>query len=209
MNEFLQLTDFDTDEVIFIAPELIKSIRQLPKDKNYGRRTVLTVDTKNMEFWVKEEATHIALATGRGFIDKVDLLKGGTEYNNSSKILQEYSNLLNNPEVLTNPQKYLGPRYNEVLEFWNKIENLTQEQLRVVKERNHTFWNENRSEWNRAANLAYAASKKVVGEDYVYIASWAAWEVADSWVAGCATRELIGNVTNLHFLLCLIIYKQI
>jgi hypothetical protein len=200
MNEFLQLTDFDTDEAIFIAPESIKSIQQLPKTENYGRRTVLTEDTKNMEFLVKEEATLIALATGRGIIDKVDLLKRGTEYNNSSKIHKRFSESLNNPRVLENPEEFLGENFEAVLNFWLIFDELSEEQLRIVNERYWAFFNGNRSEWDEATELAYYVSKKVVGGEYADNAKWATYDVTNSMAAVWATREILGNVENPTFL---------
>jgi hypothetical protein len=119
----------------------------------------------------------------------------------SSLILQRFSEGLKNPEVLTNPQKFLGLHSPKVLEFWNKIENLTQEQLEVVKKRHKTFFDENYSECIKAANLAYYASIEVVGWEYAYHASWAAYGVAtDSLAPRLATREILGNVENPTFL---------
>ena len=103
-------------------------------------------------------------------------------------------------DVLTNPEKYLGPRYIEVLDFWLKIENLTQEQLRVIKERDEAFYNENYAEWYKARALVIAASRKVVGWKYADYAGCAAWNVANSGAADKATLELIGGVENPVFL---------
>jgi hypothetical protein len=103
-------------------------------------------------------------------------------------------------DVLTNPEKYLGPRYNEVLEFWLKIDELSEEQWKVVDERYNDFYNENFSEWFISANLAFEAAKKVVDEDYVDYAGCAAYDVTNSSAADWATMELIGGVENPTFL---------
>jgi hypothetical protein len=102
-------------------------------------------------------------------------------------------------DVLTNPEKYLGPRYNEVLEFWLKIDELSEEQWKVVDERYNDFYNENFSEWFISANLAFEAAKEVVGWDYAYNASQAAY-VVTKFTAAWATMELIGGVENPTFL---------
>ena len=38
-------------------------------------------------------------------------------------------------DVLTNPQKYLGPNWDKVLEFWHKLDSLTEEQWKIVTDR--------------------------------------------------------------------------
>ncbi len=118
----------------------------------------------------------------------------------SSLILQRFSEGLKNPEVLTNPQKFLGLHSPKVLEFWNKIENLTQEQLEVVNERYRTFFDENYSECRKAVDLAIDVSEGVVGLGYAYEASWAAEDVTKSIAVYLATRELISGVTNPTFI---------
>jgi hypothetical protein len=118
----------------------------------------------------------------------------------SSLILQRFSEYLNNPEVLTTPQEYLGLHYKKVLEFWLKIEKLTQEQWRDVNERCDAFHNDNYSKWDEAANLALDASEEGVGGRYAYYAGWAAVDVTKAEAARWATRELVGNVANPSFL---------
>jgi hypothetical protein len=71
------------------------------------------------------------------------------------------------------------------------LDELSEEQLRVVKERDWVFFYENFSEWNKAIDLAIDASKKVIGEDYADYALWAAWDVTKSEAARWATLELI------------------
>ncbi len=106
-----------------------------------------------------------------------------------SKIHQEFSRRLNNPRVLSNPEEFLGENYESVLNFWLI---LSEEQLRVVKERYRAFYDEKYYEWRKAINLAREASNEVAGEDYANDASWAAHDATDSWVAAWATLELIG-----------------
>jgi hypothetical protein len=42
---------------------------------------------------------------------------------------------LNNPEVLTNPEKFLGPNYETVLNFWKYVESLDQETHKMIERR--------------------------------------------------------------------------
>ena len=109
-----------------------------------------------------------------------------------SKIHKRFSERLRNSRVLTNPEEFLGPNYKEVLNFWLLIEELSEEQLRVVKERYGAFYDESLLEWLKVRDLAWEASKKVVGKDYAINAGLAAWDVTKSNSAFRVTRELIG-----------------
>jgi hypothetical protein len=108
-----------------------------------------------------------------------------------SKSHKRLSESLNIPRVLENPEEFLGENYEAVLDFWLILDDLSEEQLSVVNERYHTFWNENYSEWLKATDLALAASIEVVGLYYAYEASWAAEDVTKSNAVYLATRELI------------------
>jgi hypothetical protein len=107
---------------------------------------------------------------------------------NSHKL---FSERLNNPRVLTNPEEFLGPNFESVLNFWLFLDDLSEDQWRVVEGRYLAFCNENRSEWVKAKDLAIVASEGVVGEDYANDAGWAAIVVTKFTAACWATRELI------------------
>ena len=109
-----------------------------------------------------------------------------------SKAHQRLSERLNNPRVLSNPEEFLGPNYKTVLNFWLRLDELSKEQLKVVRERYYAFFNENPSEWYKAADLARDASYEVVGANYANYAGYAVWGVTISDAACRATRELIG-----------------
>jgi hypothetical protein len=109
-----------------------------------------------------------------------------------SKIHQAFSRRLNNPRVLENPEEFLGPNFEAVLNFWLILDDLSEEQLEVVNKRHFVFFKENRSEWCKVVDLAIDVSEEVVGLGYAYEASWAAEDVTKSNAAAClATRELI------------------
>ena len=79
---------------------------------------------------------------------------------NFSKIHFELSKNLNERKVLTDPQEFLGPDWEKVLEFWWVIESLSKDEMKKIRERFRAL--------NRVAPLStkcanYNASKKVVG----------------------------------------------
>jgi hypothetical protein len=108
-----------------------------------------------------------------------------------SKTHKRFSERLNNPRVLENPEEFLGENFEAVLNFWLSLEELSEEQIKVVKERYDAFHNDNYSEWDEARELANDASIEVVAWGYVYYAGCAAYDVTNSEAAGYATRELI------------------
>ncbi len=112
--------------------------------------------------------------------------------NHISKTHKRFSELLKNPGVLTNPEEFLGENYESVLNFWLILDELSEEQWRVVKERYRAFYAENNSEWWKTTDLAWNASYEVIGDDYTIDSSRAAHDAIDSWVAAWATLELIG-----------------
>jgi hypothetical protein len=112
--------------------------------------------------------------------------------NHISKTHKRFSDRLRNTRVLTNPEEFLGENFEAVLNFWLILDDLSEEQWRVVKERYDAFFNENDSEWFKALNLGWVDAKEVVGDDYAIKESWAAYDVTNSWAACWATLELIG-----------------
>ena len=112
--------------------------------------------------------------------------------NTISKSHKLFSERLNNPRVLEYPEEFLGENFEAVLNFWLILDDLSGEQLKIVKERDEAFYNENHSEWRKAINLAIDTSLEVVGWGYAYDAGYAAVVVTKSWAAYWATDELIG-----------------
>jgi hypothetical protein len=120
--------------------------------------------------------------------------------NTISKIHKHFSELLKNPRVLEFPEEFLGENFEAVLNFWLILDDLSEEQINAVKKRHWAFFNENCSEWDKATNLAIDASIEVVGWEYSYEASYAAYDVTKSWAADWATRELIAmhKILEVH-----------
>jgi hypothetical protein len=82
-----------------------------------------------------------------------------------SRTHQILSEQLKNPEVLTNPEPFLGPNWETVLRFWLYYESLTDEQQVELVRRycaidNYTL--------NRAWDLACNAAIEVIGKDNRY-----------------------------------------
>ena len=105
-----------------------------------------------------------------------------------SNTLQLLSNYLKNPEVLTNPEPFLGPNWETVLRFWLYWESLTDEQKRVLQ------WRGDDNTGDRAWDLAHNAAIEVIGEDNCN----AVWGVAP--FPTLITYELITNLDDPFFL---------
>jgi len=106
-----------------------------------------------------------------------------------SKTHQRFANRLNNPEALTNPENFLGPNYETVLNFWRWIDSLSVEQWKVV---NDHYRNLDYAAWIAAWDAAWYAAESAARNAAVYAAGYAAGDAA-----GAATCELIG----MHLLL--------
>ena len=112
--------------------------------------------------------------------------------NNISKSHKRFSEYLETPRVLENPEEFLGENFESVLNFWLILDGLSEEQLRVVNERYLAFRNVNYSEWLKAKDLAFDASEEVVGWRYADDVGWAAADVTKSSATYFVTYELIG-----------------
>jgi hypothetical protein len=104
-----------------------------------------------------------------------------------SNTQQRLSDRLNNPEVLTNPELFLGPNWETVLRWWLYFESLTFAQR---DELNRRYFAIDLDTWRRAGDLTLNAAIEVIGKD-----NWDAfWFVAPFSVI---TYELIA----MHLLL--------
>jgi hypothetical protein len=99
-------------------------------------------------------------------------------------------------EVLTNPEKYLGPNWEKVLNFWEHLDSLTEDQLKVVRE---SYRNLSVEEQMRSIANAYNAAKATT--EYVSYAGSVATLYMPSLgdIPAYVTCELIGNVENPVF----------
>jgi hypothetical protein len=116
---------------------------------------------------------------------------------NYSKAHQNFSAHLQNPEALINPQDFLGPNYQTVLNFWWFIDSLSDDQLEEVARR-----------YDALDSTARYAAEDAAGYAALDAAGYAAWNAA--WyatrdAAGYATRDAAGyaisELIGMHTLL--------
>ena len=111
---------------------------------------------------------------------------------NYSKAHQNFSDYIQNPEALTNPQDFLGPNYETVLNFWTFMDSLTEDQRNEVNRRYSAL---DRAARDAAGSAAYDAAYDAA--EYPGVAGEAAWAAA--WYANRdATWELMGMHTLLN-----------
>ncbi len=103
-----------------------------------------------------------------------------------SKTHQLLSNRLNNPEVLTNPEPFLGPNWETVLRWWLFEESLTIEQRNELIRRNYAIDYET---YDRAWDLAYHVTIEVIGEDN----KWAVYYVSSN-------PSIVYELISMHLL---------
>ena len=103
-------------------------------------------------------------------------------------------------DVLSIPQKYLGPNWEHVLEFWWKLDELTEDQWNTIHLRYGDFYYNQHSEWVKATDEAIKAARETIGREFSFNVADAACAVY-GWAADRATREIIGGVKNPVFLL--------
>ena len=111
--------------------------------------------------------------------------------NTISKIHQCFSEFLINSRVLSNPEEFLGPNYEAVLDFWLILDDLTKDQLMTIESRYDYFYIYQRSEWCKARDEAIKASNETIVEMLAVYVVFAA-HVVYGWNAYRATQELIG-----------------
>jgi hypothetical protein len=107
-----------------------------------------------------------------------------------SRTHKRFSELLKKPDALTNPEKYLGPNYQDVLNFWIYLDTLSYLEKREIVERYYAL---NDYVRHYAIDAAWNATKVVVGEDFRRAAWRAACDVTGCNVFCDATYEIIGH----------------
>jgi hypothetical protein len=100
---------------------------------------------------------------------------------------QLLSKELKNPEVLTNPEPFLGPNWETVLRWWLYYDSLIYEQKRELWRRWCAIDNYTR---NRAWDLARNAAIEVIG-----------WDNCDAvWYVVPYPEALTGELISMHLL---------
>jgi len=106
---------------------------------------------------------------------------------------KKFSEYLEKPDALENPQNYLGPNYLSVLNFWLWIDTLSSEQWKEVARRYDTIpFAARGAAWVAAWDAAgYAA--RVAARDAAWDAAWYAARDAARYATGRTTCEIIGS----------------
>ena len=122
-----------------------------------------------------------------------------------SKSHQKFSTELQNPESLTNPQDFLGPNYETVINFWLYMDSLTETQWKEVARRYDALDSDARFAAGAAVSYAAgAAAWSAVSYAAGYAASYAAGYAAE-YAAGSAARYAAWDATwelmGIHTLL--------
>jgi hypothetical protein len=107
-----------------------------------------------------------------------------------SKTHKRFSERLNNPDALKNPANYLGPNWEDVLNFWIYLDTLSDQEKEAIADRYYAL-DYNARYW--ASIDALNAAEEVVGEDFRHAAWWAAYDVTEWTIFGVATCELISH----------------
>ena len=117
---------------------------------------------------------------------------------NYSKFHKKFSTELQNPEALINPQDFLGPNYETVLNFWWTMDSLTETQWNEVTRRYRALDPVARfATYDAARDAAGSAARSAAWYAAGYAAWSAAWSAARD-AAWSATYELIGMHTLLN-----------
>jgi hypothetical protein len=107
---------------------------------------------------------------------------------------QRLSNRLNNPEVLTNPEPFLGPNWETVLRWWLYYESLTKGQIEENARRIGRIYSSSMEYKARISDVEKRAAD-IVGEkiiNTIYIVAYP--------IPFAITYELIANVENPYFI---------
>jgi hypothetical protein len=99
---------------------------------------------------------------------------------------QLFSEYLREPRALTNPEDFLGPNWEDVINFWLYVDGLSEDETRKIRDR---YWalDDDVREFARAT--AHFVAEEIVGEK-VRDAIW----YANYWrVFGDATLELLAH----------------
>jgi hypothetical protein len=104
-----------------------------------------------------------------------------------SKTHQKFSDYLEDPKALTNPEDYLGPNWEDVINFWLYVDTLSASEKRKMGDR---YWDLDYHVLKYASDASWVAAKEVVGMN-VKSAAWMAAYYVTSDVFADATNELI------------------
>jgi hypothetical protein len=101
-----------------------------------------------------------------------------------SRAHKNFAARLRHQTSLEYPERFLGPNWKDVLNFWLYLDTLSREELKIVHNRYCALgWAES------LKNLTLNAAKVTIGYEY----EDAAWLAPTSFASAYATLELIGS----------------
>jgi hypothetical protein len=105
-----------------------------------------------------------------------------------SKTHEKFASYIKNQGVLDSPQFYIGPNWEEVINFWLYLDTLSEEQMKVVEKR---YWDlsyeERKIARGRSRNVARDTTRYSY-DAYCSVSYTCNWKS----IAACASLELIG-----------------
>lgn len=115
-----------------------------------------------------------------------------TLFNSTPKALFSLAKDFDNVDIIINPQKYLGPYTDQLLDFYNKLDKLTEEQWWEIRRKYLYFYDNHYSEWTKVTlNLNDAPKDQILLRFISNI---------DSTVAYYAVLEIISGIQSPVFL---------
>jgi hypothetical protein len=111
-----------------------------------------------------------------------------------SKAHQRISDWLEEPKVLTNPEDFLGPNWEDVINFWLYLDGLDEKEMDEMEE---SYWDLGKHvrhpALDSAHNASWVACKEVVGWEVRDVTRDATYDVIKRNVFVHATNELIAQ----------------
>jgi hypothetical protein len=110
-----------------------------------------------------------------------------------SKIYKEFSEILNEPKVFTEPEKYLGPNYQNVFKFWIYVDTLSDQDNNKI----YTSYRDLDYDVRWSDRFAAKDAAQSVIDWEIWDAVWrATYNVTKRVAFSYATDELIANLDN-------------
>ena len=106
-----------------------------------------------------------------------------------SKIHRMLSYRLEERKALTNPEDFLGPNWEDVINFWLYVDGLSEDEIKKTTDR---YWGLDGDMRESSKDSTDAAAKEIVGVEVEYAAWRAAFDVTGT-VFAYATHELIAS----------------
>jgi len=101
-----------------------------------------------------------------------------------SKTHKRFADRLKDQTALEYPERFLGPNWKDVLNFWIYLDTLSDDDLRLIEEQYCAL-----DDSHTIRCRTWKATKDTVG----YYCQNAAWGATFTLIGACATYELIGS----------------